>query len=106
MIRCRPLYGLCKLLVPVTSGCAALHPRAGSPAEHLGWGARLYANTRFAGYNAAVHRKIRIIFMFRRLLFAALILIPLTPSLAEACSCASAYTMCNQKWKSGEVIFL
>jgi len=24
-------------------GSAALHPRAGSPAEHLGWGARLYA---------------------------------------------------------------
>ena len=22
---------------------ASLHPRAGSPAEHLGWGARLYA---------------------------------------------------------------
>jgi len=26
-----------------TWGSAALHPRAGSPAEHLGWGARLYA---------------------------------------------------------------
>ena len=24
-------------------GSAPLHPRAGSPAEHLGWGARLYA---------------------------------------------------------------
>src|SRR5688500_10667313 len=30
-------------------GSAALHPRAGSPAEHLGWGARLYAVTRSAG---------------------------------------------------------
>jgi hypothetical protein len=31
-------------------GSAPLHPRAGSPAEHLGWGARLYAFTRCAGF--------------------------------------------------------
>jgi hypothetical protein len=30
-------------------GSAALHPRAGSPAEHLGWGARLYAVARYRG---------------------------------------------------------
>ena len=30
-------------------GYASLHPSAGSPAEHLGWGARLYAVGRFAG---------------------------------------------------------
>ena len=35
----------------VTWGSASLHPRAGSPAEHLGWGARLYAFTRYAGYS-------------------------------------------------------
>src|SRR5688500_14973016 len=35
-LRCHPLRGL-------RIGFAALHPRAGSPAEHLGWGARLYA---------------------------------------------------------------
>jgi len=28
-------------------GFAALQPRAGSPAEHLGWGARLYAVARY-----------------------------------------------------------
>ena len=32
-----------------TWGCAALHPRAGSPAEQLGWGARLYAVARYRG---------------------------------------------------------
>src|SRR5438552_17367102 len=31
-------------------GSASLHPRAGSPAEQLGWGARLYASTRCAGF--------------------------------------------------------
>ena len=31
-------------------GFAALHPRAGSPAEQLGWGARLYAVSRSAGF--------------------------------------------------------
>jgi hypothetical protein len=30
-------------------GSATLHPRAGSPAEHLGWGARLYAIARYRG---------------------------------------------------------
>ncbi len=39
-IRCRPFHGLmvCGPLGPWGS-----RPRAGSPAEHLGWGARLYA---------------------------------------------------------------
>ena len=41
---CRPLRGLRIVSCLVVSwGSAALHPRAGSPAEHLGWGARLYA---------------------------------------------------------------
>jgi len=32
------------------SACkASLHPRAGSPAEHLGWGARLYAAAALRG---------------------------------------------------------
>jgi hypothetical protein len=31
------------------SAAAALHPRAGSPAEHLGWGARLYAAATLRG---------------------------------------------------------
>jgi hypothetical protein len=30
-------------------GSASLHPRAGSPTEQLGWGARLYAVACFAG---------------------------------------------------------
>src|SRR5882724_6345000 len=30
-------------------GSAALQPRAGSPPEHLGWGARLYAAARSRG---------------------------------------------------------
>src|SRR6185436_9277315 len=37
-------------------GSASLHPRAGSPAEHLGWGARLYAITRSAGYGQNTFR--------------------------------------------------
>ena len=32
----------------VILGFAALHPRPGSPAEHLGWGGSLYAVTRSA----------------------------------------------------------
>jgi hypothetical protein len=32
-------------------GLAALHPRAGSPVEHLGGGARLYAAGRFEGWS-------------------------------------------------------
>jgi len=43
--------------------------------------------------------------MFRRLFFAALILIPLTPSLAKACSCMSSNAACDRTWKSGEAIF-
>ena len=39
-----------KLFSTAVAGASLLHPRAGSPAEHLGWGARLYAVTRFAGY--------------------------------------------------------
>ncbi len=37
-------------------GFAALHPRAGSPAEQLGWGARLYALGRSAGSQANLIR--------------------------------------------------
>jgi len=33
-------------------GSAPLHPRAGAPAEHLGWGARLYAIAALRGLNA------------------------------------------------------
>jgi hypothetical protein len=36
-------HGLVEFTYSMTWGSAALHPRAGSPAEHLGWGARLYA---------------------------------------------------------------
>jgi hypothetical protein len=43
--------------------------------------------------------------MFKDLFLAAL-LIPLTFSIAAACSCVSSNTGCNQAWKSGEVIFL
>ncbi len=35
-------------------GFASLHPRAGSPAEHLGWGARLYAVAALRGLKAIV----------------------------------------------------
>ena len=43
--------------------------------------------------------------MFSRLVLAAIILIPLMPSMADACSCLSSNARCNQTWKSGEVIF-
>lgn len=44
--------------------------------------------------------------MFRRLLFAAIVLIPLTYSITDACTCVSSNPPCDQTWKSGEVIFL
>jgi hypothetical protein len=44
--------------------------------------------------------------MLRRLIFAALVLIPTAPVVADACSCMSSNTRCNQGWKAGEVIFL
>jgi len=44
--------------------------------------------------------------MFQRLFFAAIILIPLMPSIAYACTCVSSNAKCNQTWKSGAVIFL
>jgi hypothetical protein len=53
---CRPAVARftgSKLMRVCTWGSAALHPRAGSPAEHLGWGARLYAFARYAGYDKA-----------------------------------------------------
>ncbi len=43
--------------------------------------------------------------MFKNLFLAAL-LIPLTFSIAAACSCISSNSGCNQAWKAGEVIFL
>jgi len=39
----------------MTWGYAALHPRAGSPAEHLGWGARLYAFATLRGLKENPH---------------------------------------------------
>jgi hypothetical protein len=47
---CRPLRGLYDFYSMCSWGSASLHPRAGSPAEHLGWGGSLYADTRFAGW--------------------------------------------------------
>ena len=32
-------------------------PQAGSPAEHLGWGGRLYANACFAGFVSLMARR-------------------------------------------------
>ena len=44
----RPLRRLGDLLLTYSWGCASLHPRPGSPAEHLGWGGSLYARVRSA----------------------------------------------------------
>ncbi len=43
--------------------------------------------------------------MFKRFFLAASLLIVCTPSLTSACSCYSSTEGCNQRWKSGQVIF-
>ena len=54
MIRLSPAPRASDIFHDGSWGFAALHPRAGPPAEQLGWGARLYALARFRGLGVTV----------------------------------------------------